>query len=81
MSEDYQTYVERLVDAFPALSDEQRDRLAALFRAAPCSSCDAQRHREAAPARELARRRFPPTGDRDLWVRYGPDGPPEGGAS
>ena len=24
---------------------------------------------------ELARRRYPPTGDRDLWVRYGPAGP------
>lgn len=27
---------------------------------------------------ELMRRRYPPTGDPDLWVRYGPDGPPEG---
>lgn len=26
---------------------------------------------------ELQRRRFPPTGDRDLWVRYGPAGPPQ----
>lgn len=25
---------------------------------------------------ETLRRRWPPTGDRDLWVRYGPDGPP-----
>lgn len=25
---------------------------------------------------ELQRRRWPPTGDRDLWVKYGPDGPP-----
>lgn len=23
---------------------------------------------------ELDRRRYPPSGDRDLWVRYGPDG-------
>jgi hypothetical protein len=25
---------------------------------------------------ELDRRRYAPTGDRELWVRYGPDGPP-----
>lgn len=25
---------------------------------------------------ELDRRRYPPTGDRELWVRYGSDGPP-----
>lgn len=25
---------------------------------------------------DLARRRYPPTGDRDLWIRYGPAGPP-----
>jgi hypothetical protein len=25
---------------------------------------------------ELLRRRWPPTGDRDLWVRYGAAGPP-----
>lgn len=25
---------------------------------------------------ELDRLRWPPTGDRDLWVRFGPDGPP-----
>lgn len=25
---------------------------------------------------ELMRRRYPPTGDPDLWTRYGPDGPP-----
>lgn len=24
----------------------------------------------------LARHRYPPTGDRDLWIAYGPDGPP-----
>jgi len=79
--ESYREYVDRIVDTFPPLSEEQRDRLGVLLRAAPCSSCDAQHHLEAAPARELARRRFPPTGDRDLWVRYGPDGPPEGVAS
>jgi hypothetical protein len=28
---------------------------------------------------ELARRRYPPTGDRDTWVRYGPAGPPDRG--
>jgi hypothetical protein len=27
---------------------------------------------------ELMRRRYPPTGDVQLWVRYGPAGPPEG---
>lgn len=27
-------------------------------------------------ATELQRRRFPPNGDRDEWIRYGPDGPP-----
>ena len=27
-------------------------------------------------ATELQRRRYPPTGDRDLWVKYGPAGPP-----
>lgn len=25
---------------------------------------------------ELQRRRYPPHGDRELWVRYGPEGPP-----
>ncbi|MGI8816114.1 MAG: hypothetical protein ACR2G2_12795, partial [Pseudonocardia sp.] len=25
---------------------------------------------------ELNLRRYPPTGDRDLWITYGPDGPP-----
>lgn len=25
---------------------------------------------------ELQRRRYPPTGDRDPWIRYGPTGPP-----
>jgi len=25
---------------------------------------------------ELQRRRYPPNGDRDEWIRYGPDGPP-----
>lgn len=25
---------------------------------------------------ELQKRRWPPTGDRDLWIRYGPAGPP-----
>lgn len=25
---------------------------------------------------ELQRRRYPPTGDRDLWIKYGPTGPP-----
>lgn len=27
---------------------------------------------------ELMRRRYPPTGDPELWVRYGPAGPPDG---
>lgn len=27
---------------------------------------------------QLARVRYPPTGDRDMWIRYGPDGPPIG---
>ena len=31
--------------------------------------------------RELMRRRYPPSGDPDLWVRYGPTGPPEGAAA
>lgn len=26
--------------------------------------------------RELMRRRYPPSGDPELWVRWGPDGPP-----
>lgn len=26
---------------------------------------------------ELTRRRYPPTGDPELWARYGPDGPPD----
>jgi hypothetical protein len=36
-------------------------------------------HRQhALPAvREIDRRRYPPTGDRELWIRYGPAGPPE----
>lgn len=29
------------------------------------------------PLTELMRRRWPPTGDRDLWIRYGPAEPPE----
>lgn len=28
------------------------------------------------PYSDLQRRRYPPTGDRDLWIRYGPAGPP-----
>jgi hypothetical protein len=59
--ESYQEYVDRIVDTFPPLSNEQRDRIATLLRAAP----DAQPHLEAAPARELARRHYPPTGDRE----------------
>lgn len=29
---------------------------------------------------ELQLARWPPTGDRDLWIRYGPAGPPPGSA-
>lgn len=29
------------------------------------------------PSADVQHRRYPPTGDRDLWVRYGPSGPPE----
>ena len=43
------------------------------------SSCPECAWREAmfrgGPA-DLLRRRYPPTGDRWMWVRYGPDGPP-----
>lgn len=35
MPETYREYVERIVDAFPPLTDEQRDRLAALLTPAP----------------------------------------------
>lgn len=39
---------------------------------------DGKFHRphELAEFSELQRRRWPPTGDRALWVRYGPAGPP-----
>lgn len=31
------------------------------------------------PGDEMRRRRYPPTGDRDLWIAYGPAGPPRAG--
>lgn len=39
---------------------------------------DGRFHRahELAEYSELQRRRWPPTGDRELWIRYGPAGPP-----
>jgi len=45
---------------------------------AVCPGC-AARHRveDAAAGSELMRRRYPPTGDRELWVRYGEAGRPE----
>jgi len=43
-----------------------------------CPGCAARRRVEAAATgSELMRRRYPPTGDPALWVRYGPAGPPE----
>ena len=30
---------------------------------------------------DLQKHRWPPTGDRDLWVKYGPAGPPAAGAA
>jgi hypothetical protein len=34
------------------------------------------RNHELAEYGDVQRLRWPPTGDRDLWVRYGPAGPP-----
>jgi len=46
---------------------------------AVCSACAARyRMDDAVVGSELMRRRYPPTGDRELWVRYGEAGPPEG---
>lgn len=39
------------------------------------------RANELAEYTELQRHRWPPTGDRDLWIRYGPDGPPRAAGS
>ena len=47
-----------------------------------CPGCAARQRVEAAAAgSELMRLRYPPTGDRELWVRYGPAGPPPDGES
>ncbi len=43
---------------------------------ADCRECAARRRMLDSATPELLRRRYPPTGDRDLWVRYGPAGPP-----
>jgi len=80
MHENYREYVDRIVDSFPPLTDEQRSKLRMLLAHPPCSECEARHrveHATATPA--LLRRRYPPIGDLDLWVRYGPDGPPDGG--
>jgi hypothetical protein len=34
------------------------------------------RHHQLPLITELQRKRYPPTGCRETWVRYGPDGPP-----
>lgn len=48
MPEDYQAHVDRIVDTFPPLSDEQRSQLRVLLAHTPrpdCSSCDDSRRR------------------------------------
>jgi hypothetical protein len=34
------------------------------------------RHNPLPELAELHKRRYPPTGHRELWILYGPDGPP-----
>jgi len=44
MHENYREYVDRIVDSFPPLTDEQRSKLRMLLAHPPCSECEA-RHR------------------------------------
>lgn len=41
-----------------------------------CARCAARDRMWNTGTTELNRRRYPPTGDRKLWVKYGPAGPP-----